>query len=78
MTIVLYLLASIGLGVSFFKSKEKTKIALKKALKSFENMLPQLSAILVIIGIAAITLITERSLNPKEKDDIFERALLEQ
>lgn len=60
MTLVLYVLASTALGVSFFKSKEKTKMALKKAFKSFENMLPQLSAILVIIGIALAILSPEQ------------------
>ena len=60
MTVVLYVLAFIGLGVSFAKSKEKTKIAFQKALKSFENMLPQLSAILVIIGIALAILSPEQ------------------
>ncbi|MHC1787847.1 MAG: permease [Christensenellales bacterium] len=51
-TYLLYALAGIGLAVSFFKDKQKTKMALKKAWKAFENILPQFLAILVIIGLA--------------------------
>lgn len=50
MTITFYVLAVSGLAVSWFKSREKTKAALKKAWKSFENLLPQLLAILILIG----------------------------
>lgn len=50
-TIILYVLAGILLILSFIKDKSKTKMALKKAWKSFENILPQLLSILVIIGI---------------------------
>lgn len=41
-TYILYALAIIGLTVSFFKDRQKTKAALMKAWKSFENILPQL------------------------------------
>lgn len=50
-TYVLYGLAALGLTVSFFKSRQKTKLALKKAWKSFENILPQLLAIMLLVGI---------------------------
>jgi TRAP-type C4-dicarboxylate transport system permease large subunit len=50
MTVTFYTLAILGLAVSFWKSREKTKLALKKAWKSFENILPQLLAILILIG----------------------------
>ncbi len=51
-SITIYSLA-IGLSlVSWLKDKKKTKMALKKAWKSFENILPQLSAILLLIGFA--------------------------
>jgi uncharacterized membrane protein YraQ (UPF0718 family) len=50
-TIFVYILAIGLLGISFFKDKKKTKIALKKAWKSFENILPQFLSILIIIGI---------------------------
>ena len=49
-TYILYGTAFILLTISFFKSKEKTKKALKKALKSFENILPQFLSILIFIG----------------------------
>jgi uncharacterized membrane protein YraQ (UPF0718 family) len=50
MTIALYVLMAIGLTASLAKSREKTLMALKKAWKSFENILPQFSVILLIIG----------------------------
>jgi len=49
-TIILYCAAIAGLGVSLFRSRDKTKLALKKAWKSFENILPQFLAVLLIIG----------------------------
>lgn len=49
-TIILYILAGVCLLISFVKSKEKTKKSLRKAWKSFENILPQFLVILVIIG----------------------------
>lgn len=51
-TYVLYGLACGGLIISFIKDRNKTKMALKKAWKSFENILPQFLSILLIIGIA--------------------------
>ena len=50
-TYVLYGLAALGLIVSFFKSRQKTKLALKKAWKSFESILPQLLTIMLLVGI---------------------------
>ncbi|AHF08742.1 permease [Dehalobacter restrictus] len=50
-TIILYVLAGGLLLLSFLKDKKKTKIALMKAWKSFENILPQFLSILIIIGI---------------------------
>ena len=58
--IALYVIAFSALSISFFKSKEKTKLALKKAWKSFENILPQLLTILVIIGIMLAILTPEQ------------------
>ena len=60
MTITFYALALVGLALSFWKSREKTKMALKKAWKAFENILPQLSAILIIIGITLAVLSPEQ------------------
>lgn len=49
-TIILYVLVFVGLIISFFRDKIKTQKALRKALKAFENILPQFLAIIVIIG----------------------------
>jgi uncharacterized membrane protein YraQ (UPF0718 family) len=46
----LYLLAVIFLIVSYKKDKKKTKMALKKAWKSFENIMPQFLTILAFLG----------------------------
>lgn len=51
-SISMYSLA-IGLTLfSWYKNQKKTKMAIKKAWKAFENILPQLSAILLLIGFA--------------------------
>jgi uncharacterized membrane protein YraQ (UPF0718 family) len=50
-TKILYILSILLLVLSFSKDKKKTKTALKKAWKSFENMLSQFLSILIIIGI---------------------------
>jgi len=51
MGIVFYSLAAILLTLSFFRDRAKTIHALRKAWKSFENILPQFLSILVLIGI---------------------------
>ena len=51
-TYILYALAITGLAVSFFKDRQKTKAALMKAWKAFENILPQLLTIFLIISFA--------------------------
>ncbi|HBQ64299.1 MAG TPA: permease [Clostridiales bacterium] len=50
-TAALYILAGILLTLSFFKNKDKTLMALKKAWKSFDNILPQLLSIIIVIGV---------------------------
>ncbi len=55
MTIALYIFAAASLAVSAMKSREKTILALKKAWKAFENILPQFFSILIIIGIMLAT-----------------------
>jgi uncharacterized membrane protein YraQ (UPF0718 family) len=49
--ISLYVLACTLLVISFANDKAKTQLALIKAWKSFENILPQFLSILIIIGI---------------------------
>ncbi|MEL7563479.1 MAG: permease [Dehalobacterium sp.] len=51
LTVILYILTVFLLACSFAKDKKKTKMALKKAWKSFESILPQFLSILIIIGI---------------------------
>jgi len=60
MTIALYALAGTALIVSLIKSREKTILALKKAWKSFENILPQFCSILLIIGVMLAVLTPEQ------------------
>jgi len=47
----LYLIAIAFLIFSFVKDKKKTRMALKKAWKAFENLLPMLLGIIIIVGI---------------------------
>lgn len=56
---ILYLLVATLLLVSFLKDKQKTKMALKKAWKAFENILPELLGIFIIIGIVLALLSPE-------------------
>ena len=57
--IFLYCLVLSMLGLSYMKSKPKTQMALKKSWKSFENIMPQLLSILIIIGLILSILSTE-------------------
>jgi len=50
-TIFLYTITIILLIISLKKSREKTSAALKKAWKSFEFILPQFLAIILLLGI---------------------------
>lgn len=50
-TYVLYGLMSTLLIVSLAKSREKTRLALKKAWKSFENILPQFLVVILTVGV---------------------------
>ncbi len=51
-TYILYALAIVGLAVSFFRDRQKTKLAFLKAWKAFENILPQILTIFLVIGFA--------------------------
>lgn len=48
---IFYILTIVLLIVSFSKDKKKTKYALLKAWKSFENILPQMLGILTSVGL---------------------------
>ena len=56
---ILYGLAIALFIISYIKDKSKTKIALKKAFKSFENIMPQLLSIIIIVGIVLSILDTD-------------------
>lgn len=47
----LYLVTVLLLIVSYSKDKQKTKKALRKAWKSFENILPQFLGVIMLVGI---------------------------
>jgi uncharacterized membrane protein YraQ (UPF0718 family) len=57
--LILYGLAGSLLTVSLVKDKQKTKKALKKAWKAFENIMPQFLAILLLIGLMLSVLTPE-------------------
>lgn len=48
---IFYTLTAVLLIISFVKSRAKTKKALLKAWKSFENILPQMLGIITTVGI---------------------------
>ena len=47
---VFYGLAIVLLILSFIKDKKKTKMALKKAWKAFENILPEFLVVILLVG----------------------------
>jgi uncharacterized membrane protein YraQ (UPF0718 family) len=47
---IFYGLAIILLILSFIKDKKKTKMALKKAWKAFENILPEFLVVILLVG----------------------------
>lgn len=51
MNLTLYIITLLLLGLSYFKDRGKTKKALKKGLKAFENILPQFLGIIILTGI---------------------------
>lgn len=58
-TFILYGAALLLLAISFFKDKQKTKMSLKKAWKSFENIMPQFLVVILLVGILLAVLNTE-------------------
>ena len=49
-SIILYGISGELLLLSFWKSKEKTMLAIRKAWKSFERILPQFFVVLLLVG----------------------------
>lgn len=48
---ILYGITIILLIVSYYKDKKKTKMALKKAWKAFENILPEFLTVIMFVGL---------------------------
>lgn len=61
----MYGAAVLALAVSFFKNRQKTLQALKKAWKAFENILPQFLGVLVLTGLMLA------ALNPETIGDLI-------
>lgn len=51
-TLALYLIAGVYLAWSYLKNRQKTRIALKKAFKAFEGILPQFLVVLILVAMA--------------------------
>lgn len=47
----LYIVTALLLIFSFYKDKKKTKMALKKAWKAFENILPEFLVVIMLVGV---------------------------
>lgn len=56
--IVLYVVVGLCLAASFFKDKGKTMLALKKAFKAFEGILPQFLIVLLLVAVSLSVLDT--------------------
>ncbi len=61
-TIILYGAAVTGVFVSFMKDRAKTGLALKKAWKAFENILPSVLTVLLLTGFI-LTLLDEQAIS---------------
>lgn len=48
---ILYGITILLLGISYYKNKKKTKMALKKAWKAFENILPEFLGVIMLVGV---------------------------
>ncbi|MCB2294531.1 permease [Clostridium algoriphilum] len=48
---ILYGITILLLVISYYKDKKKTKMALKKAWKAFENILPEFLGIIMLVGV---------------------------
>ncbi|MDD4159640.1 MAG: permease [Synergistaceae bacterium] len=47
---LLYVITMVLLLLSFFKDREKTRIAIKKGWKAFENILPEFLVVILFVG----------------------------
>ena len=56
---ILYGITIVLLIISFYKDKQKTKMALKKAWKSFENILPEFLGVIMLVGVLLAALNAE-------------------
>lgn len=61
-SVVFYSIALIWLGFSFYRDRAKTKAALKKAWRSFENILPSMLSILLLIGLI-LSILDEKTIS---------------
>ncbi|HEY8891379.1 MAG TPA: permease [Clostridium sp.] len=48
---ILYGITILLLVISYYKNKKKTKMALKKAWKAFENILPEFLGVIMLVGV---------------------------
>lgn len=51
LNIGLYAVTLALLSLSYYKDKKKTKMALKKAWKAFENILPEFLVVILLVGV---------------------------
>lgn len=56
---ILYGITLILLTISFYKDKKKTRMSLKKAWKSFENILPEFLGVIMLVGVLLAALNAE-------------------
>lgn len=56
---ILYIITILLLLISYYKDKRKTIMALKKAWKAFENILPEFLSIIVLVGVLLAVLNAE-------------------
>ena len=57
--VITYIITALFLGVAFVVDKKKTVKSLLKAWKAFENILPQLFAVILLVGVLITVLDTE-------------------
>ena len=58
-TLLLYLAAATCLVLSMLRDRQKTRVALKKAYKAFENILPQFLVVFLLVAMGMAVLDTE-------------------